>query len=98
MDVAQLLLILKQYGPLVAVSLFLLIWFTRRIDSLLDRNATIYDDHIKHLWETQQQLMAVVLGKQDSSETAPTVDDMKKKALAKTSGVPSNPPEGGSKQ
>jgi hypothetical protein len=95
MDVTQLLLILKQYGPLVAISLFLLIWLTRRIDNLLDRNATIYDDHIKHLWETQQQLMAAVLGKQDSSQEAPSVDDMKKKALAQADKEPSKLTEGG---
>jgi hypothetical protein len=94
MDIAQFLVILKQYGPLVAVSLFLLYWFTKRIDNLLDRNAAIYDDHIKHLWETQQQLMAAVLGKQASSEAAPSVDDMKKKALAQTEKPPSKLPEG----
>ena|SRR5208282_1527835 len=98
MDVPQLLLILKQYGPLVAISLFLLFWFTKRIDGLLDRNALIYEKHIEHLWETQKQLMAAVLGKQDSSEAAPTVDDMKKKALAQTGGATSNPLEGGPKQ
>jgi hypothetical protein len=98
MDVPQLLLILKQYGPLVAISLFLLFWFSRRIDSLLDRNALIYEKHIEHLWETQKQLMAAVLGAQDSSEAAPTVDDMKKKALTRASEAPSNLPEGGAKQ
>lgn len=95
MDVTQFLLVLKQYGPLVAVSLFLLYWFTKRIDSLLDRNAAIYDDHIKHLWETQQQLMAAVLGRQDSSQAAPTVDDIKKKVLAQAEKPPSKLPEGG---
>ena len=98
MDVPQLLIILRQYGPLVAISLFLLYWFTKRIDNLLDRNALIYEKHIEHLWETQKQLMAAVLGKQDSSEAAPTVDDMKKNALAQTSGAASNLPEGGAKQ
>jgi hypothetical protein len=98
MDIAQLLLILKQYGPLVAISLFLLIWLTKRIDTLLDRNTLIYEKHIEHLWETQKQLMAAVLGAQDSSEAAPTVDDMKQKALAETSRPPSNLAEGGAKQ
>src|ERR1700688_446911 len=86
MDVPQLLLILKQYGPLVAVSLFLLVWFSRRIDSLLDRNTLIYEKHIEHLWETQKQLLGGVLGAQASSEGAPTVDDMTKKVLEKTNG------------
>jgi hypothetical protein len=95
MDITQFLLILKQYGPLVAISLFLLYWFTKRIDTLLDRNAEIYDDHIKHLWETQQQLMAAVLGKQDSSGAAPTVDDMKKRVLGQTEKPTSKLPEGG---
>jgi hypothetical protein len=98
MDVPQLLLVLKQYGPLVAISLFLLYWFTKRIDSLLDRNALIYEKHIEHLWETQKQLMAAVLGAQESSETAPSVEDMKKKALAEPGGAPSNLSEGGTKQ
>ena len=98
MDVPQLLLILKQYGPLVAISLFLLFWFSKRIDNLLDRNTLIYEKHIEHLWETQKQLLAAVLGAQASSEAAPTVDDMKKKVLAQTSGAPSNQPEGGARQ
>ena len=88
MDVPQFLLILKQYGPLVAFALFLLYWFTRRIDNLLDRNAQIYEKHIEHLWETQKQLMATVLGTQVSSSAAPTVDDLKKKALAEAGTVP----------
>lgn len=95
MDLAQFLLILKQYGPLVAVLLFLLYWFTKRIDSLLDRNAAIYEDHIKHLWETQQQLMATILGKQDSSQAAPSVNDMKKRVLTQTEKPPSKLSEGG---
>jgi hypothetical protein len=82
MDVTQFLLLLKQYGPAVAVLLFLLYWFTKRIDNLLDRNAMIYEAHIQHLWETQQRLLVQVLGAQDSSQTAPTVDDLKKKALS----------------
>jgi hypothetical protein len=43
MDLPQFLLLLKQYGPLVAVMVFFLYWFTKRIDGLLDRNAQIYD-------------------------------------------------------
>lgn len=67
MDLAQFLLLLKQYGPLVGALIFLLWWFTRRIDGLLDRNATIYEGHIQHLWETQQRLLMTVLGAQESS-------------------------------
>jgi hypothetical protein len=63
--------------------IFFLYWFTRRIDNLLDRNAQIYESHIKNLWETQQRLLSAVLGAQESSQAAPTVDDLKKATLAK---------------
>ena len=85
MDLTQFLALLKQYGPLTAVLIFLLYWFTRRIDELLDRNAKIYEGHIQHLWETQQRLLERLLGAQASSQAAPTVDDLKKEALAKAS-------------
>jgi hypothetical protein len=94
MDLPQFLLLLKQYGPLVAILIFFLYWFTRRIDGLLDRNAQIYEGHIQHLWETQQRLLVALLGAQDSSQSSPTVDDLKKGALGKA-GKPKSLEEGG---
>jgi hypothetical protein len=82
MDLPQFLLLLKQYGPLLTLVIFFLYWFTRRIDGLLDRNAQIYEAHIQHLWETQQKLLQTVLGEQQSSGMAPTVDQLKQKAIA----------------
>jgi hypothetical protein len=94
MDLAQFLLLLKQYGPLVGALIFLLWWFTRRIDGLLDRNATIYEGHIQHLWETQQRLLMTVLGAQESSQAAPTVEDLKK-AVAEKANSPKSLQDGG---
>lgn len=96
MDWPQFLLILKQYGPLVAGFLFLLFWTTKRIDNLLDRNAQIYEGHIQHLWETQQRLLVALLGEQGSSQTSPTLDELKQKALTKGSG--SKPLEDGAQK
>ena len=83
MDWAQLLTLLKQYGPVVAVLLFIVYFQTRQIDKLLSKNAEIYEGHIQHLWETQQRLLTRILGPQESSQTAPTMDDLKKGTLAK---------------
>ena len=82
MDWPQLLTLLKQYGPVVAVLLFLIYWQTRRIDHLLDRNAQIYENHIEQLWETQQRLLGIALGPQESSQKSPTMEDLKKNAVA----------------
>ncbi len=78
MDWAQLLTLLKQYGPVVAVLLFIIYWQTRQIDKLLAKNAEIYESHIQHLWETQQRLLIRILGPQPSSQAAPTIDQLKK--------------------
>lgn len=61
---------------------------------MLDRNAQIYEGHIRHLWETQQRLLVALLGAQDSSQAAPTMEDLKKKALAKES-APKSLEDGG---
>lgn len=82
MELTQFLALLKQYGPLLGLFLFYVYWSSKRIDSLLERNSKIYDDHIQHLWETQNQLLTALLGAQGSSQTAPTVDDLKKKGTA----------------
>jgi len=85
MDLSQFLLLLKQYGPTVGAVIFLLWWFTKRIDGLLDRNTSIYEGHIQHLWETQQRLLQKILGEQESSQASPTVEDLKKAAAEKAS-------------
>ena len=81
MEYAQLLQLLKQYGPVVGLLLLHVWWLTRRIDALLDRNSKIYEGHIEHLWKTQERLMTSILGSQPSSEAAPTIEQLKQKAI-----------------
>ena len=98
MDWGYFLTLLKQYGPVVAVLAVIIFWQAKRIDGLLDRNAQIYESHIKNLWETQQRLLTSVLGPQESSQDSPTVDDIKKVAGATvTTKPPKALPEGGGK-
>lgn len=76
-DWTQLLALLKQYGPVVAVLLVVIYWQARQINKLLDRNSSIYEAHIKSLWETQQWLMTKLIGPQPSSQASPTVQEIK---------------------
>jgi hypothetical protein len=72
--------LLKQYGPVVALLLLLIYWSWRRIDKLLDRNAEIYETHIKQLYETQKWLMTKLIGPQPSSTDLPTIEKLKETA------------------
>lgn len=73
--------LVKQYGPVVSILFILIFWMARRIDGLLDRNATIYEEHVKQLTETQKWLLTRLIGPQPSSTEAPTTKDLE--ALAK---------------
>ena len=73
----QLWQLLKQYGPVVAILLLLIYWSWRRIDKLLDRNAEIYESHIKQLSETQKWLLTKLIGPQPSSAELPTIQELK---------------------
>jgi hypothetical protein len=69
--------LIKQYGPTIA-ALFVVIWWQwRHIDKLLERNAAIYESHIKSLYETQTRLLDKLLGPQPSSQTLPTMEQLK---------------------
>lgn len=74
----QLWTIVKQYGPAVGLLLVLIYWLARRIDKLLDRNAEIYESHIKQLTETQSWLLTKLIGPQPSSADAPTIKQLQK--------------------
>lgn len=69
----ELLQILKQYGPVVGLLLFLIFWQWRLIAGLLNRNAQVYEGHIKQLAQTQERLLTKLIGPQPSSVDAPTV-------------------------
>ena len=76
MTFADFLNILKQNGPIVAVLLGIIWYQWRHIDKLLDRNAEIYEGHIKVLHETQERLLTKLIGPQQSSQDAPTMKQL----------------------
>lgn len=65
--------LLKQYGFPIGLLIGFIIWQARRIDKLLDRNASIYEAEIGRLAEVQDRLLTQLLGPQPSSTKAPTV-------------------------
>jgi len=68
--------ILKLNGPTIAV-LVGIIWLQwRHIDKLLERNASIYEGHIKALYDTQNRLLTKILGPQESSQGLPTMKQL----------------------
>jgi hypothetical protein len=69
--------LIKQYGPTIAALLIIIWWQWRHIDRLLERNASIYESHIKALYETQTRLLDKLLGPQPSSQTLPTIEQLK---------------------
>lgn len=68
--------LVKQYGPVIAALLVLIWWQWRQIEKLLERNAAIYESHIKSLYETQGRLLDKLIGPQPSSQSAPTIKDL----------------------
>ncbi len=76
---SQLILALKQYGPIVSIFVVFIIWQTRRIDHLLDRNTSIYEAEIKRLADVQDRLLNKLLGPQPSSSAAPTIQEVREK-------------------
>jgi hypothetical protein len=76
-DWAAFLNLIKQYGPTVAVLLIIIYWQWRQIDKLLERNSTIYENHIKALYEAQTRLLDKLIGPQPSSQTLPTIKELK---------------------
>ena len=72
--------LLKQYGPVVGLLLFMIYLDWRRIDKLLDRNSQIYESHVKELYETQKWLMTKLIGPQPSSTEVPTIQTLKETA------------------
>lgn len=87
MDWAAFWAVVKQYGPLVGILGALVYFLAHQIEKLLDRNAAVYENHIKQLWETQNRLLSSVLGPQPSSTPMPTVDQLKE-AAKKSNGAP----------
>ena len=87
--------LVKQYGPTVAALLIIIYWQWRQIDKLLERNSTIYENHIKALYEAQNRLLDKLLGPQPSSQTLPTIKELK--AERETNSKTKNMPEAGGK-
>lgn len=79
-DLGTWLTLLKQYGPLLGFFLAFIIWQSRQINKLLDRNTAVYDSEIKRLAEVQERLLTHILGAQPSSEEAPSITALKKNA------------------
>ena len=80
MDWTALINLAKQYGPTAAVLLVIIYWQWRHIDKLIERNASIYEKHIKNLSETQNWLLAKLIGPQPSSSESPTMEELKEAA------------------
>lgn len=49
---------------------------SKQIEKLLDRNAAIYQNHIDDLTETQARLLDHMLGKQPSSASMPSIQQI----------------------
>jgi hypothetical protein len=69
--------VIKQYGPTVGALLIIIYWQWRQIDKLLERNSTIYENHIKALYEAQNRLLDKLIGPQPSSQSSPTIKELK---------------------
>jgi len=69
--------LIKQYGPTVGALLIIIYWQWRQIDKLLERNSTIYENHIKALYEAQSRLLDKLIGPQPSSQVLPTIKELK---------------------
>jgi hypothetical protein len=76
LEISHWITLLKQYGPLVGLFLGFIIWQTRKIDQLLNRNSAIYEAEIKRMADTQERLLSNLLGEQPSSSGAPTVREL----------------------
>jgi hypothetical protein len=74
---AEFLDILKHNGPIIAVLLGIIWLQWRHIDKLLERNGSIYEEHIKALYQTQERLLTKLIGPQESSEQSPTMKQLK---------------------
>ena len=73
----QLWQLAKQYGPVVGLLLALIFWLSWRLDKVMDRNAQVYEAHIKQLSEIQNWLLTKIIGPQPSSTGQPTIQQMK---------------------
>jgi len=91
---SSFLTILKQSGPTIAV-LIGIVWLQwRHIDRLLQKNSSIYDEHIKALYQTQDRLLTNAIGPQTSSRESPTMKQLKEVVTATNKGETA---DGGSK-
>lgn len=80
MDWSGFLAIVKTSGPTIAVLLGIIWLQWRHIDRLLQRNADIYESHLKSLYETQDRLLTQILGPRTSSQEMPTMKQLQEKA------------------
>lgn len=68
---------LKQYGPVVGILLAYVLWQSRKIDQLLDKNSAIYDAEIARMSQVQDRLLTKLIGAPGTSASSPTVDQLK---------------------
>ena len=64
LELTYWLQLLKQHGPLVGLFIAFIIWQSRKIDQLLERNSKIYDGEIARLAHVQDVLLTKLLGLQ----------------------------------
>lgn len=87
--------ILKQYGPVVTILGGIVIWMARRIDFLLDRNAAIYKEEIHRMSAVQDRLLNRLLGDQQSSSSAPDVQQLRAAVASQGNGSTNQSMESG---
>lgn len=88
MDFTAWWTLLKQYGPIIGLSIGFILWQAHQINKLLDRNSAIYESEIKRLAHVQERLLTHLLGPQPSSASAPTVKELKDGILKDTNAGP----------
>ncbi len=76
----QWLEILKEYGPIAGLFLAFIYWQARRIDKLIEKNASIYQEEINRMAKVQDRLLNQLLGPQSSSSNAPSVEQLQRVA------------------
>ena len=74
---SEVLSVLKQYGPVVGILLAYVLWQSRKIDQLLDKNSAIYEGEIQRMSEVQDRLLTKLIGAPGTSTSSPTVDQLK---------------------
>jgi hypothetical protein len=72
----ELLAVLKQYGPVVGILLAYVWWQSRKIDQLLDKNASIYEAEIVRMSQVQDRLLSHLIGVPTSSTSSPTAEQL----------------------